>query len=80
MWKYIGVQIGYALSGKCNAASTVLYYNIVCSLRYCSSPHFLAAWAIYTLITFVIGVAIALLYICLVLFTDWVISVALTLM
>lgn len=71
MWKYIGIQIGYALSGKLNScmlASKVIQYTTF------------AAWIIYTLIAMVIGLAIALIYICLILFTDWVISITLALL
>ena len=41
---------------------------------------FCTAWGIYTLIAMVAGLAIALLYICLVVFTDWVIGCALVLL
>ena len=42
--------------------------------------HVYTAWTIYTGFAIVAGLAIALIYICLKLFTDWVISITLALL
>ena len=39
-----------------------------------------AAWIIYTAIAIVIGLAIALIYICVILFTEYVISITIALL
>ena len=75
MWKYIGIQIGYALSGE---SWTGYVYSVHGDDFVMSVFH--TAWGIYTLIAMVVGLAIALLYICLVVFTDWIISSTLTLL
>ena len=73
MWKYIGIQIGYALSGKFSPHTSLQHLIVDHTIHY-------TAWIIYTVIAMVIGLAIALIYICLILFTDWVISITLALL
>ena len=74
MWKYIGIQIGYALSGKLISRINVLFmlmvFNYNCAIFLCT------AWIIYTVVTLVILLALGLIYFGLVHFTDLVIGIA----
>ena len=58
---------------------TFSVYGSICGDDFIVSV-FHTAWVIYTLTAMVAGLAIALLYICLVIYTDWVISIILALL